>query len=695
MSDDHVPGAEMTALFGTRLVASPTRNCAGLVRQSPAAPCATVAPIDTRSIDSDTPLPSPARSSCRCRTAARSPRARASARTNPRCIREDSYTTSRRPSSPRVAVLVRAPEPQPRPAVALVVARPCRHRLVVLLQPNRAFTSGSAPVIRSLFGMNRISVLISNDSVVRIFAISSVRLRFARNSRVSRAMTSNTLSLAPSRRRRDVAGDLGQADLARDLADALLGREHRAHAGRERLLDQLGDEVLEALADRLGQLVLARPAPAAVGTVPWRMRSVSFSLMSLSGCVRLGGRAPPRPASGGGARRRWPYPWVPPIRAVINPLEFVVDGGPARRRRGRLGQRARCTSRAATATSTQSQRRRRCAIRSLRAYWTTFRVIWSYLWLRFRARFHSRRVDRAQRCATIHLRNARRIERTICELQGLFIKVGQLISIMTNFLPEEFRRELEGLQDAVPPRPYADIEARLREELGKPPDELFAQFERAADRVGVDRPGPPRAAARRQQGRGQGPVPRHRGDRAPRSPHAAPHLPHRRVVRPVPGPRGAVSRDPRDRDGGARLPRRGRQRARASPANFEGRTDVGVPAASSTSCRRRACSSRTSRPACKITDKRGVEAARPRSRPARAPGRRDLLPADLHRRRLSRRSAPREPARAAGAERRRPPTIVFLDFGAVAEIPAQRARRHRRADPGRADARHAHASSAR
>jgi predicted unusual protein kinase regulating ubiquinone biosynthesis (AarF/ABC1/UbiB family) len=116
-------------------------------------------------------------------------------------------------------------------------------------------------------------------------------------------------------------------------------------------------------------------------------------------------------------------------------------------------------------------------VRSLRAYWTTFRVIWSYLWLRFRARFHSDAwIEHNLRM--IHLRNARRIERTICELQGLFIKVGQLISIMTNFLPEEFRRELEGLQDAVPPRPYKDIEERICEELGKTPDQLFAVFER-------------------------------------------------------------------------------------------------------------------------------------------------------------------------------------------------------------------------
>jgi ubiquinone biosynthesis protein len=114
--------------------------------------------------------------------------------------------------------------------------------------------------------------------------------------------------------------------------------------------------------------------------------------------------------------------------------------------------------------------------RNARAYWTTFLVIGSYLWLRFRARFHAEPWIE-HRLREVHLRNARRIERAICELQGLFIKVGQLISIMTNFLPEEFRRELEGLQDAVPPRAFADIERRLREELGRGPEMLFASFE--------------------------------------------------------------------------------------------------------------------------------------------------------------------------------------------------------------------------
>src|SRR3954464_14048652 len=56
--------------------------------------------------------------------------------------------------------------------------------------------------------------------------------------------------------------------------------------------------------------------------------------------------------------------------------------------------------------------------RSWRAYWTTLKVIFSYLWIRFNARFHD--ADwLAMRLSRAHIKNARRIERTICELQGL------------------------------------------------------------------------------------------------------------------------------------------------------------------------------------------------------------------------------------------------------------------------------------
>jgi ubiquinone biosynthesis protein len=110
------------------------------------------------------------------------------------------------------------------------------------------------------------------------------------------------------------------------------------------------------------------------------------------------------------------------------------------------------------------------------AYTTTVRVVLSYLSLRLQMRFRSPAViDEMLRRK--NLTNSRRIHKTISRLQGLFIKVGQLISIMTNFLPPEFRSELEGLQDQVPPRPYSDVEKRVKEELGKSPRELFAEFD--------------------------------------------------------------------------------------------------------------------------------------------------------------------------------------------------------------------------
>src|SRR5580704_2262697 len=103
--------------------------------------------------------------------------------------------------------------------------------------------------------------------------------------------------------------------------------------------------------------------------------------------------------------------------------------------------------------------------RFLRAYATTFVVIASYVRLGLGTRVLGR-AWREANVGAVHTRNARRVYATILRLQGLFIKVGQLLSIMANFLPDEFRQELEALQDRVPPRPYAEIAARLESELG-------------------------------------------------------------------------------------------------------------------------------------------------------------------------------------------------------------------------------------
>jgi len=114
--------------------------------------------------------------------------------------------------------------------------------------------------------------------------------------------------------------------------------------------------------------------------------------------------------------------------------------------------------------------------RLARAYVVTARVLLSYLWLRIWRPVLGEGAYNAK-LAERHRVNARLVERTIVQLDGLFIKVGQLISILTNFLPEDFRRELEGLQDSLPPRPQVEIAARLRAEFGQGPAELFASFD--------------------------------------------------------------------------------------------------------------------------------------------------------------------------------------------------------------------------
>lgn len=123
-----------------------------------------------------------------------------------------------------------------------------------------------------------------------------------------------------------------------------------------------------------------------------------------------------------------------------------------------------------------AQRTPAALTRALTVYFVTARVALSYLGLSIARRF--RRPEAIERLTLAkHRRNARRIEAAILRLRGLFIKVGQLISIMANVLPDAFREELERLQDQVPARPYRDIEARLREEFGgRPPGEVFADF---------------------------------------------------------------------------------------------------------------------------------------------------------------------------------------------------------------------------
>src|SRR5580698_7143997 len=55
-------------------------------------------------------------------------------------------------------------------------------------------------------------------------------------------------------------------------------------------------------------------------------------------------------------------------------------------------------------------------------------------------------------------RNAKRLLRGMLRLRGVFIKLGQVLSIVGGFLPRAYTRELESLQDHVPPHPFRHVE---------------------------------------------------------------------------------------------------------------------------------------------------------------------------------------------------------------------------------------------
>ncbi len=111
-----------------------------------------------------------------------------------------------------------------------------------------------------------------------------------------------------------------------------------------------------------------------------------------------------------------------------------------------------------------------------RAYRTALTVMFSYLWLSFLKRFLSKKKYET-RLMALHVRNAERVKMAILELKGLFIKIGQLLSVLGNYLPEQFQKPLESLQDKIPPRPISEVRERLVKEFGKGPEALFARFD--------------------------------------------------------------------------------------------------------------------------------------------------------------------------------------------------------------------------
>ncbi len=72
---------------------------------------------------------------------------------------------------------------------------------------------------------------------------------------------------------------------------------------------------------------------------------------------------------------------------------------------------------------------------------------------------------------------AERVRMVIEELGPTFIKLGQILSTRADIIPLEWVRELEKLQDTVPPTPFSLIQAEVERELMQPLAQVFPTFD--------------------------------------------------------------------------------------------------------------------------------------------------------------------------------------------------------------------------
>jgi predicted unusual protein kinase regulating ubiquinone biosynthesis (AarF/ABC1/UbiB family) len=113
--------------------------------------------------------------------------------------------------------------------------------------------------------------------------------------------------------------------------------------------------------------------------------------------------------------------------------------------------------------------------RRRKAFSASFKIAWSYAKLFILKkvlgeRYYSKRIEK------LHILNANRTKNVILELNGLFLKVGQLISIMSNIAPEAYGHILESLQDNTPNSDFKFVKKSLETELGDSIDNLFNEF---------------------------------------------------------------------------------------------------------------------------------------------------------------------------------------------------------------------------
>lgn len=94
------------------------------------------------------------------------------------------------------------------------------------------------------------------------------------------------------------------------------------------------------------------------------------------------------------------------------------------------------------------------------------------------AHLHPHATARARNRERAMMRTAEDVTRTMGEMKGAVMKLGQIISLMTGVVPDEVAAQLASLQANAPPMAYPLVEQVFAGEFGAPPHKVFRSFER-------------------------------------------------------------------------------------------------------------------------------------------------------------------------------------------------------------------------
>ena len=73
--------------------------------------------------------------------------------------------------------------------------------------------------------------------------------------------------------------------------------------------------------------------------------------------------------------------------------------------------------------------------------------------------------------------DAVRVTQTMGQMKGAFMKLGQMMSFVSDAVPREFREALKSLQAEAPPMDFALLRDVAESELGRPLERVFARFD--------------------------------------------------------------------------------------------------------------------------------------------------------------------------------------------------------------------------